>query len=572
MRSFFIVTLLCGVFHPNLTDAAFEIEARSAVRQCYNCRGDCNDDAIEDCADADSKCFGMVIDLGVGHIDAKGCIPSSVADSICEENAGNLTSCYICDTDLCNVNTDESTNNTANGVGKCYVCVDQCQKPLAQHDCEEVLTAIEGKPVKGACLSYSVERESGLEVSKGCILDNSDIRSACLLMNFNQGMSCTICDQDLCNGDGDGDDENYVEECYFCENDCKKPLAIQNCKEALGEGVKSKCVSIQFILGNDTTIAKRCVEGNNSSMELCERVNTLGGNCTICDTDLCNDMEDDGSGDGDEGNYVEECYFCENDCKKPMPVQNCNEALGEGAKSKCVSIQMALGVQSSITKKCIDENNNTLLFCKEIKDLGGNCTICDTNLCNVLGVDRCYVCVEQCSDPLEHHPCKEEGQDGIEFACYTIEVTSVYDIPVSAGKNSTVKGCILADVAAAECAAANQIPGTACTTCSTDLCNGIENGGDGGNYVEECYFCENDCKRPLPVQNCKEALGEGAKSKCVSIQMALGVQTSITKKCIDENDYMVSFCEGVKELGGNCTICDTNLCNDMQDDSPGGHL
>jgi hypothetical protein len=101
---------------------------------------------------------------------------------------------------------------------------------------------------------------------------------------------------------------------------------------------------------------------------------------------------------------------------------------------------------------------------------------------HALAAEECYVCLEKCDDPLQRHACRDDGlSEDDEIKCYSIEV-------VSGDLTSVEKGCLPADVADAECAKANEISGTRCTVCDTDLCNGHSVGTGGGEMAVLSYF------------------------------------------------------------------------------------
>ena len=91
-----------------------------------------------------------------------------------------------------------------------------------------------------------------------------------------------------------------------------------------------------FLGDGQLIVARGCAEINNTVQSVCDIVNQQGGNCTICDTNLCN-----GNNDAEEI-FVDECYYCTGTCDS-LEVQNCKELLGENAQSKCIAMEYVGG-------------------------------------------------------------------------------------------------------------------------------------------------------------------------------------------------------------------------------------
>lgn len=41
------------------------------------------------------------------------------------------------------------------------------------------------------------------------------------------------------------------------------------------------------------------------------------------------------------------------------------------------------------------------------------------------------------------------------------------------------------------------------------------------------------------------------------------------RKCVEVDDLLQDSCNNINQQGGNCTICDTNLCNGPEDTDDG---
>ncbi|CAH1369072.1 hypothetical protein MTP99_010566 [Tenebrio molitor] len=78
------------------------------VTQCYHCSLiDCSDEDILTCEDPDSLCVSNTYMGVVGQIHQKTCVNSSSISSwqndVCPHYNSGGGSCYLCDTDLCNL-------------------------------------------------------------------------------------------------------------------------------------------------------------------------------------------------------------------------------------------------------------------------------------------------------------------------------------------------------------------------------------------------------------------------------------------------------------------------------------
>ena len=79
---------------------------------------------------------------------------------------------------------------------------------------------------------------------------------------------------------------------------------------------------------------RRCVEITSTVQSTCDFINQQGGNCTICDTNLCNGNKNEDN----EEIFADKCYYCEGTCDS-VEIQNCKELLGENAQSKCIAME-----------------------------------------------------------------------------------------------------------------------------------------------------------------------------------------------------------------------------------------
>jgi hypothetical protein len=348
-----------------------QILATTELLKCYSCEGACETPLTQYC-EANNKCFSSSTKTESRTIETKGCIAANLSDTICKDNTD---SCYTCDSDFCNADPQDTEVDT--GVNKCYVCIDECKEPATKHHCEKLLTAIEGKVVKAACLNYQVTNGETVTLSKGCIPDDVVLRSTCTMANLvYPEVKCSMCAEDLCNTDDEYEDL-FVDECYHCENDCEEPLAIQKCQDVLQEYTVGKCLAAKYSLDGQEHTVRTCVNVNEALQNSCDYINSLGGNCTICDTNLCIGVDSDV-----EENIVDECYFCEETCEEPIAIQQCKDVLGEDAKSKCLAMEYVENNQTVIVRKCVEVDDLLQDSCNNINQQGGNCTICDTNLCN----------------------------------------------------------------------------------------------------------------------------------------------------------------------------------------------
>ncbi|RZC35425.1 uncharacterized protein BDFB_007295, partial [Asbolus verrucosus] len=80
------------------------------------------------------------------------------------------------------------------GVKKCFYCLFQCNEPLEVQEC-----ANDWQDFR--CYSSKAITPSGvLEHSKGCVLSNDEWwHSRCDSLNYIEGDSCYMCDEDMCN-------------------------------------------------------------------------------------------------------------------------------------------------------------------------------------------------------------------------------------------------------------------------------------------------------------------------------------------------------------------------------------
>ncbi|XP_044253531.1 uncharacterized skeletal organic matrix protein 2-like isoform X2 [Tribolium madens] len=332
-------------------------------KKCYSCQGNCTSTSdVTECSSPDDKCFAFEFSQNGIVVQSKGCLSPNLAESLCNDNS----KCYTCDYDLCNTITDP-------GVKECYVCIDECLEPPQQHNCQKVLTASEGRIVKAACLSYEIKNGDEVAISKGCIHDDSAIRSTCLYSNtLYPQVTCKICDNDLCNGKEIPDEDSFVEECYYCNQVCDGPLQTQKCVDVVGQGVSTKCAALEVTYGSEKYEFRGCVEDNAQIQANCTLLNQIGGNCTLCDTNLCNSNHK-------EINSVDECYHCETDCDE-VEILKCKDVLGDKA-AKCIAA-VIIDDEKIEWRGCVEDSEENRNDCDTIKEQGGNCTICDTNLCN----------------------------------------------------------------------------------------------------------------------------------------------------------------------------------------------
>ncbi|XP_008196827.2 uncharacterized protein LOC663669 isoform X1 [Tribolium castaneum] len=212
-----------------------------STKMCYSCQGNCTVTSdVTECLSPDDKCYACEDSQNGFVIQSKDCISSILAESLCNGNS----KCYTCDYDLCNTIVDPGAKN-------CYVCIDECSEPPQQHNCQEVLTASETRIVKAACLSYTIQNGDEVTVSKGCIHDDSVIRSTCFTIgHVFPHITCKMCDSDLCNGETVPEKVTTVDECYYCVQDCVEPLQTQKCVDVVGEGVSTKCAALEFTSGH----------------------------------------------------------------------------------------------------------------------------------------------------------------------------------------------------------------------------------------------------------------------------------------------------------------------------------
>ncbi|XP_044253537.1 uncharacterized protein LOC123004365 [Tribolium madens] len=83
--------------------------------------------------------------------------------------------------------------------------------------------------------------------------------------------------------------------------------------------------------------------------------------------------------------------------------------------------------------------------------------------CQTLAVEECYVCLDQCTE-VQVHKCKDDFSKHVKMNCFTIEV-------IFHDTKTVEKGCLPTETVENACKKVNQIEGTTCTTCDSNLCN-----------------------------------------------------------------------------------------------------
>lgn len=153
--------------------------------------------------------------------------------------------------------------------------------------------------------------------------------------------------------------------------------------------VENLGLGIIYILGGQNYEFRGCVQENDQLKANCTLVNQFGGNCTICETNLCNGVEE-------VIHSVDECYHCETDCDE-VEVIKCRDVLGDKI-ARCIAAEIVEGECWCFIKRsnffvddgkrewrgCVENTDENYEQCESIKEQGGNCTICDSNLCNVV--------------------------------------------------------------------------------------------------------------------------------------------------------------------------------------------
>jgi hypothetical protein len=104
--------------------------------ECYSCAKTCNDPQDKQtCPPSkiiDYECISIKLVAGDKLDEVKGC--ARAGDIALKENCDRINeiggSCFICDTDLCNVDKPVTQS-----VSKCYYCSQTCEDPLEEKVC-----------------------------------------------------------------------------------------------------------------------------------------------------------------------------------------------------------------------------------------------------------------------------------------------------------------------------------------------------------------------------------------------------------------------------------------------------